>query len=69
MGKNLANAKIYHILAKRWCVYGSREVCLEGDEGVLELYQTTGADVKCSTDLNFPAVYNGSKGVRVRISR
>jgi hypothetical protein len=69
MGQNLANAEIYHILAKMWSVYGPREVCLEVDEGVLELYQTTGADVMYSTDLNFPAVYRGSKGVRVRISR
>ena len=42
---------------------------MESDEGLFELFQMTEADVKCSADLNFPAVWKGSKGVRVRVGR
>jgi cytochrome P450 len=69
IGQNLANAEIYHILARVWRVYGSKGVSMEEDEGVLELYETQERDVKCSAHLNFPAVWKGSKGVRVRVSR
>lgn len=33
-----------------------------GDKGVIELYRIEERDVKYSADLNFPAVWKGSKG-------
>lgn len=66
---NLANAEILHVLASLFTTYGSKEVMISGDKGVIELYGTEERDVKCSADLNFPAVWKGSKGVQIRLTK
>jgi cytochrome P450 len=63
VGINLAWAELYLCTAGVVGSFGT-----EGDEGVMELWETDERDVRLDRDLFFPVARVGSKGVRVRIS-
>lgn len=47
--------------------FGSAEVRFPGDEGILELVDTTFADVKIVADRFNPLIEAGRKGVQIRV--
>ncbi|MCJ1389938.1 hypothetical protein MMC18_002796 [Xylographa bjoerkii] len=67
LGINLAYAELYLCLAAIWRRFGSEEARHEGDEGVLELFETGERDVAIAADTFIPSQAKGSKGVRVRV--
>lgn len=69
LGMALGYAEIYLSLARVFRVYGSREVQGEGDIGVLELFETEHADVEIVGDGITPLVYEGSKGIRIKVTK
>jgi len=67
LGINLAYAEMYLWLAGVFRRYGSSEVKFEGDQGALELFDTTISDVEMWADRLIPATKPGSKRMRFRV--
>ena len=70
LGINLAYAEIYLCLAaifRRFGSGGKDGVREEGDEGVLELFETGLKDVETAADLFVPAPVKGSEGIRIKV--
>jgi len=67
VGMTLAYAEIYLMMARVFRDFGTKECRLEGDKGVLELFETTQRDIEPVGDYQIPIAYKGSKGVRMRI--
>ncbi|MCJ1321263.1 hypothetical protein MMC15_006607 [Xylographa vitiligo] len=67
LGMNLAYAELYMCLAAVWRRFGSEQVRDDGDEGVLEFFETGKRDVEIAADIFIPLQAEGSKGVRVRV--
>lgn len=65
----LAYAELYLALARLFRVYGSREVRGVRDRGVLELWETEHADVEIVGDGITPLVTEGSKGIRIKVTK
>lgn len=69
VGINLAYAELYLALAKVFRRLGSVDVRQPGDEGYLELFETTKDDVEMKRDMFLPLAREGSKGVRVLVKK
>jgi cytochrome P450 len=69
IGMPLAYTELYLALAKLFRVYGSREVQGGGDRGVLQLWETGQADVDIVGDGITPLVIEGSKGIRIKVTK
>ena len=67
LGMNLAWAELYLCTAAVFDSFGSSEVKMQGDKGVLELFETDESDVRMASDMFFPVAKEGSKGVRIRV--
>ena len=67
VGINLAYAEASLALAKIFRSYGSKETRLNSDVGVLELFGTDERDVEVVADMFVPKVWEGTKGVRIRV--
>ena len=70
LGINLAYAEMYLCLFSIFRRYGSggkHGVKFEGDEGVLELYETELADVEIEADGFVALPRKGTKGVRIKV--
>ena len=67
VGMSLAYAEMYLMMAKVFRDFGSRECRLRGDKGTLELFETDQRDVEPVGDFQIPIVWEGSKGVRMKI--
>ena len=67
VGMNLAYAEMYLWLSGVFRRFGSKEVRLEGDEGIFELVDTTIEDVELAADCFVPNIKKGREGVRVRV--
>ena len=70
LGINLAYAEIYLCLARIFSRFGSggdNGVRMEGDEGVLELFETGLRDVEVYADGFVPLAAEGSQGVRIQV--
>lgn len=64
---NLAMAEMVLPVAHLFTRYGSRECRMEGDVGILELWETNDRDIECAWDGGIAMAANGSVGVRVRV--
>jgi cytochrome P450 len=69
VGVNLAYAELYLGIARLFRGFGSVDVRGVGDEGFLELFETTKDDVEVVRDVFLPLVKEGSKGVRVLVKK
>ncbi|OAQ57611.1 oxoglutarate/iron-dependent oxygenase [Pochonia chlamydosporia 170] len=67
LGKNLAMAELYIMLAALFIHYGSKSVRFSNDIGYLELWKTDVDDVECRVDAFVPLPKIGSKGVRFTV--
>ena len=70
LGINLAYAEIYLCLAaifRRFGSGGKDGVREEGDEGVLELFETGLKDVETAADFFVPVPVKGSEGIRIKV--
>lgn len=70
LGINLAYAEIYLCLAaifRRFGSGGKDGVREEGDEGVLELFETGLKDVETAADFFVPMPVQGSEGIRIKV--
>lgn len=71
LGMNLAYAEIYLCLFKVFSSFGSEGpnggVRMEGDKGVLELFETDLSDVELYADGFVVLPKKGSKGIRIRV--
>ena len=67
LGINLAYAEMKICLAAIFRSFGSESVRMEGDEGVLELFETGVEDVEVVRDAFVPLAKEGSLGVRIRV--
>ena len=67
LGMNLAYAEMKICLASIFRRFGSETVRMEGDEGVLELFETGVEDVEIVRDAFVPLAKEGSLGVRIRV--
>ena len=67
LGKNLAMAEMYLVLASIFRVYGSNNVRMKGDIGIFELFETDSTDIECSIDGYVPHPEKDTKGVRFLI--
>ena len=70
LGINLAYAEIYLCLAAIFRQFGSGGkdgVREEGDEGVLELFETGLKDVETAADFFVPVPVKGSEGIRIKV--
>ena len=67
LGINLAYAELKICLAAIFRRFGSASVTMEGDEGVLELFETGLEDVEVVGDGFVPLAREGSLGVRIRV--
>ena len=67
LGINLAYAEMKICLAAIFRKFGSESVRMEGDEGVLELFETGVEDVEVLRDAFVPLAKEGSLGVRIRV--
>ena len=67
LGINLAYAEMKICLAAIFRRFGSESVRMEGDEGVLELFETGVEDVEVLRDAFVPLAREGSLGVRIRV--
>ena len=67
LGINLAYAEMKICLAAVFRRFGSESVRMEGDEGVLELFETGVEDVEVAADGFVPLAREGSLGVRIRV--
>ena len=71
LGINLAYAEMHICLAAIFTSFGSggaEGIRDAGDEGVLELFETTLEDVEIAADGFVPLTVEGSQGVRIRVS-
>jgi cytochrome P450 len=66
-GINLAYAELYLAIGNLFRAYGSRECQHPSDRGVLELFDTCIRDVESVADKTIPGVWEGSKGIRLRV--
>ena len=69
LGINLAWGELYIALAGVFRRWGSTACRDEGDEGVLELFETEIGDVEMARDRFVVLTRDGSKGVRIRVKR
>lgn len=69
VGKHLALAELYIMVATLFAAYGSRSVRMPGDVGFLDLWETDESDVECSVDAFVPLAKVGTKGVRCKVHR
>ena len=71
IGINLAYAELYLCLFGIFSRFGSRgphgELRMDGDEGVLELFETGPSDVEIHADRFVPSAAEGSLGVRIKV--
>jgi cytochrome P450 len=67
IGINLAYAELYLGIARVFRRFGSADVRRDGDEGFLELFETSKDDVDMKKDVVIPLAREGSKGVRVLV--
>ena len=67
LGINLAYAEMKICLAAIFRRFGSESVRMEGDEGILELFETGVEDVEVVGDGFVPLAKEGSLGVRIRV--
>ncbi|ERF76666.1 hypothetical protein EPUS_09342 [Endocarpon pusillum Z07020] len=67
LGINLAYAELYLTLAGLFRVYGTAEVQGVDDIGLLELFETTAADLVITSDEVAPVMPEDSKGLRVKV--
>lgn len=67
LGINLAYAEMKICLAAIFRRFGSETVSMEGDEGILELFETGLEDVEVVGDGFVPLAKEGSLGVRIRV--
>ena len=70
LGINLAYAEIYLCLAaifRRFGSGGKDGVREEGDEGILELFETGLKDVETAADFFVPMPVQGSEGIRIKV--
>ena len=70
LGINLAYAELYMCLSAIFSRFGSGGpdgIRFDGDEGVLELYETTLRDVEIARDAFSPVAAKDSKGIRFRV--
>lgn len=67
LGINLAYAEMKMCLAAIFLKFGSEAVRMEGDEGVLELYETGVEDVEVVADGFVPLAREESLGVRLKV--
>lgn len=67
LGINLAYAELYICLAAIFRRFGSVDVRDEGDEGILELYDTELADIAMAMDAFLPLPKKESQGIRIRV--
>jgi len=68
VGINLAYAELYLLLGTIFRRYGSSGYRDAGDDGILELFDTTDRDVVCVADFNIAGMWPGTKGVRIRVT-
>lgn len=72
LGINLAYTEIYLCLFAIFSRFGSRgphsDLRMDGDEGVLELFETGPSDVEVHADGFVPLPAEGSQGVRIKVS-
>jgi cytochrome P450 len=66
-GINLAYAELYLAIGNLFRSYGSLECRHPGDRGILELFDTSNRDVEPVADRTIPGVWEGSKGIRLRV--
>ena len=66
---NLAMVEMALPVAHLFVRYGSRECRMEGDVGMLELWQTDDRDIECAWDGGIAMAAQGSVGVRVRVAK
>ncbi|RDW92216.1 hypothetical protein BP5796_01610 [Coleophoma crateriformis] len=69
LGLNLAWAELYIGLSTIFRVFGSAAVRGRSDIGVMDLFETDLGDVEMYRDALFPITKDGTKGVRVRLSK
>jgi cytochrome P450 len=69
IGVNLAYAELYLGIARLFRGLGSADVREAGDEGFLELFETTKDDVEMKKDAFIPLAGKESKGVRVLVKK
>jgi cytochrome P450 len=69
IGVNLAYAEIYLGIARVFRRFGSADVRMAGDEGFLELFETTKDNVEIKKDVFIPLPRKISKGVRVLVKK
>ena len=69
LGINLAWAELYIGLSSVFRQLGSSTVRGEDDVGVMDLFETDLGDVEMERDALFPITKEGSKGVRVKMSK
>ncbi len=67
IGMNLVMAEMCLILAAVFRVYGSKEVRMEGDDGILELFETDLTDIECCIDGFVALPRRDTKGVRLLV--
>jgi cytochrome P450 len=67
LGRSLAYAEMYLMIAGICRRFGTRECMMEGDLGVLELWETDKRDITPVAEYGIPLVWKGTKGVRVRV--
>ncbi|KAH8665831.1 cytochrome P450 [Tricladium varicosporioides] len=72
LGMNLAWTEAYICIGRLFENFGGKfgceEIRMEGDKGVLELWETDLSDIEIQADLFFPEPKEGSKGLRVNIT-
>jgi cytochrome P450 len=69
VGMNLAWAEMYICLSTVFRRFGTSVVKDSSDFGMMELYETDAEDVALVRDALFPMPKDGSKGVRVKLSK
>ncbi|KAG6008146.1 hypothetical protein E4U21_004903 [Claviceps maximensis] len=67
LGVNLAYAELYLTLAALFRVYGTAQVRGKNDVGVLELFETTAADMVMTSHSVVPVMTEDSKGLRIKV--
>ncbi|KAH9905663.1 cytochrome P450 [Xylariomycetidae sp. FL2044] len=66
LGMNLSYGGLYLFLANVWTIWTTKEVGpIEGEAGILELFETTARDVEIGGDYYIPKPHKGSKGVQI----
>lgn len=71
LGMHLAYAEMYLAMARVFRSFGTKELEALGeksDMGKIELFETDERDVVCVADLMVPAVWEGTQGIRIRVT-